>query len=137
MIQSESISERTSVKVQGKDVDLPTWLVKEASERSIEKAITLLSTEKMTKMTKYKESYFSKIKGSKGGKYNVRVLAFEDKDKRPETMECDCKHGVAVKQYGVKGLCYHKIAVVLRVRNCPQDFLSRIQNYEDDFSLED
>ena len=136
MIKNEITTARTSVKVQEIDVDSPDWMVKEASQRSFEKGVDLVNSYQAVVNQRVDKNIISyDVKGSKGRRYIVRVSIFDrKKNKRPTTLECNCKHGL----HGTSGMCYHKVAVILKLYSLPfMPVEYTPQNYEDDFSLED
>ncbi|MHA1156169.1 MAG: hypothetical protein ACTSSN_13415 [Candidatus Heimdallarchaeaceae archaeon] len=137
MVQNESISARTAVTVQSvRTVTVPKWLELEASERSIKKAAELVNAyHKVTNLRVYKNVIRVDVKGSQGNRYIVKASIFDrKKEERPELLECNCIHGTQ----GTKGLCYHKIALILKVLSLPiMPIDNTPQNYEDDFVLED
>ncbi|MGC9778590.1 MAG: SWIM zinc finger family protein [Candidatus Heimdallarchaeota archaeon] len=135
MVLSENQSARTAVTVQGQLVILPEWLVEGASERGIDKAIALLEGYRhVTHFHIANSNIVAHAKGSKGDTYLVKVSIWnKEKGETPKLLTCSCPHGI----YGGKGICYHKIALILKVLLTPGQMYSRpIPKYEDDYELE-
>jgi uncharacterized Zn finger protein len=129
-------SKKATVFAFGKWLTLPDWLVAEASQRVIEKAVTL--TEQYRGITKFQvfgHDIVAKTKGSSGKKYSTRIAIwdYDNPEARPAKTSCSCLHG----RHSSKGLCYHRVAVILKVLSMGIKPLPRYpQKYEDDFNLE-
>lgn len=135
MIQKESAPARTTVMVQGKMVTLPKWLEEEASTHGLEKAKQVVEAER--KLINYhvvNNLITANVKGSKGDTYLVKVSIWNrENGEKPTLLTCNCPHGV----YGGRGICYHKIAVILKVLLLPFMPASHpLPKYEDDFKLD-
>ncbi len=135
MSSVEDSKAETPVSVLGQLVTLPQWMVEVVSERGISKAIALLGKYRgITHFHIANSNIVAHTKGSKGDTYLVKVSIWNrDNGEQPTLLTCSCQHGI----YGGKGLCYHKIALILRVLLLPVMPASNpIPKYEDDFKLD-
>ncbi|MHA1434754.1 MAG: hypothetical protein ACTSO7_13005 [Candidatus Heimdallarchaeota archaeon] len=136
MIQSESITARTSVNVQSQLVTFPIWMEKVASRNSIAKGIALANSEKKRDILKHQvvnDWIVTRIKGSKGGYYVTKVKIWDRENDNVPRTECTCPFGFD----NPHRLCYHKVAFILRILSW--NFMPEthpIVNYEDNFELD-
>lgn len=101
---------RTTVIVHEQLLTLPQWLEEEASSRVMEKALFLVEQEsRVLDFEVIDDEARATIIGSRGDHYTVKVATHELLEQKIP-MSCDCPHGL----YGRSGICYHKVAVVLK-----------------------
>jgi len=134
MIAEESATERMAVTVQGQLVPLPQWLVEGVSERIILKGVALVETfHGITNFHVVNKNIVARTKGSSGDNYLTKVSIWDkEKDERPVLLTCNCPHGVFST-----GICYHKVALILKVLMLPSMPSSRpLPKYEDDFDID-
>ena len=135
MSSIENTRVRTPLRVLGKDVTLPAWLEEVTSQQIIEKGKALVeSYHGLSNFHVYRRTIVAIAKGSKGSRYLTKVSIWDkEKDEVPALLTCSCPHGV----YAGRGLCYHRVALVLKVlsmNGMPEP--KAPQTYEDDFELE-
>ena len=128
-------SAKTPVSVSGQMLTLPKWLVEVATPSGFEKANDLVKAyRKITRFHVANANIVANVKGSKGDTYLVKVSIWnKENGEEPKLITCSCPHGVL----GKKGICYHKVALILKVLSLPaMPYSNPIPKYEDNFNLD-
>lgn len=128
-------SAKTPVSVSGQMLTLPVWLVEVATPKGIKKAKDLVEAyRKITRFHVANSNIVANVKGSKADTYLVKISIWnKNNGEQPVLLTCSCPHGT----FGGKGICYHKIALILKVLSLPaMPYSNPIPKYEDDFNLD-